>query len=241
VTEKNKNPEEEWMSEHLFNFHFEEEEEWTISNNWGPEYKSQLGQDRFVETVLSHHRNGYFIDIGAAHPVVINNTHFLEKKLSWEGLSIDLGPEQDGFSGTIGGKEEYYKMWKKYRSTPLICDDALKIDYSKLFKERGVPKVVDYLTLDLEPAEVTFECLLRLPFDEYEFRTITFEHDFYRNPDENIKIVETAREFLSKYGYATVNFASLRNPWPLAGFNINKIVVQEDWFINQKHIEYNNF
>lgn len=223
------------MPEHLFNE--EIEEEWSTPNPWGPEYKSQLGQDRFVYTAVSGRRNGYFIDIGAAHPVVINNTHFFEKKLGWQGLSIDLGPEQDGFSGTIGGKEEYYKMWNKERSTTLICDDALKLDYSKIFKERGVPKVVDYLTIDLEPADVTLKCLLKLPFDEYEFKTITFEHDFYRNPYENIKIVETARVFLSQHGYEFIDFASLRHPWVLAGFNINKIVIQEDWFFNRKYLE----
>jgi len=80
MSKQNTNHEHQWMSNHLFDE--ESKEEWTIDNPWSPQYKSQLGQDKFVDTALSSRRNGYFIDIGAAHPVVINNTHFLEKQLS---------------------------------------------------------------------------------------------------------------------------------------------------------------
>jgi hypothetical protein len=149
-----------------------------------------------------------------------------------------MGPEKESFAKTLGGKEAYMEMWEKERSTPLLCEDALEIDYKKLFKERGVPKHVEYLTIDLEPADITFECLLKIPFDEYEFSVVTFEHDFYRNPEEHIKIVHESRRYMSQYGYAAVNFSCLDTPWPLAGFDINKIVVQEDWYINTKYLKF---
>ena len=209
-----------------------------VWNPWGPEYKSQLGQDKFVDMALNGKRNGYFVDVGAAHPIDINNTHFLEKELSWEGLSIDMGPEHPDcpINWTGETEEEYLKMWEEERSTFFVCEDALKINYKQLFEKYNVPKNIDYLSIDLEPAAVTLECLLKIPFDEYVLKIITFEHDFYRNPDENIKIVKTAREFLSQYGYKALNFASLDTGFPLAGFNMNKLIVQEDWFLNTDYI-----
>lgn len=212
-------------------------QEW---NPWGPEYKSQLGQDRFVDTVLNGRRNGYFVDIGAAHPIDINNTHFLEKKLNWNGLSIDMGPENPHChipNRADETKEGYLETWKNERSTPLVCADALQLDYKKLFEENGVPKIVDYLSLDLEPADVTFECLLKIPFDEYRFKIITFEHDYYRDPPENGKLLYAARQFLSDHGLHPITFD---HRFPMAGYNLQKIMVQEDWFINQDLINAND-
>mgnify|MGYP001249363961 CR=1 FL=1 len=209
-------------------------------NPWGPEYKSQLGQDRFVDSALRSKRNGYFVDIGAAHPVDINNTHFLEKKLNWSGISIDMGPENPHChipNRTNTTKEEYTKSWENERSTPLICADALQIDYKKLFKENNVPAIVDYLSLDLEPADVTFECLLKIPFDEYQFKVITFEHDYYRNPSENIKFVQLAQSILSNHGLHAVAFD---RQFPMGGYDLNKIMVQEDWFVNRDLILAND-
>lgn len=62
-----------------------------------------------------------------------------------------------------------------------INDDALKLDYSEILKANEFPKVIDYLLLDIDPAINTFNCLLRIPFEEYRFRVITFEHDLYVN------------------------------------------------------------
>jgi hypothetical protein len=202
---------------------------------WGPEFKSQLGQDRFVGGLFEQMDGAprFFIDIGAGHPIDINNTHYLEKKLNWNGLSIDMGPENPhchlpGRADTT--KEEYIKMWKDERSTTLVCEDALQTDYKKLFEENNVPKVVDYLSVDLEPSSITLECLYKLPFDEYQFKIITFEHDYYRSPIENDKILTSARQFLSKYKLEPV---LLDRAFAMAGYNINKIIVQDDWYVNK--------
>ncbi|QNI72767.1 FkbM family methyltransferase [Synechococcus sp. NOUM97013] len=60
--------------------------------------RSQKGQLRFVlENVFNYaknglHRNGYFVDLAAAHPKRFSNTFFLEKKLGWRGILIDANP-----------------------------------------------------------------------------------------------------------------------------------------------------
>ena len=69
------------------------------------------------------------------------------------------------------------------------------------------------MSLDLEPPIVTFEVLKLIPFDEYEFRVITFEHDFYREKTTK----EPSRELLKGYGYEL----------------IKDVKDQEDWYIKK--------
>ena len=60
--------------------------------------KSQKGQLRFVLEVAFNyaqnglHRNGYFVDLAAAHPTYLSNTFFLESHLGWRGVLIDANP-----------------------------------------------------------------------------------------------------------------------------------------------------
>ena len=41
----------------------------------------QINQDIFVLTCLNNKQNGSFLEIGSEHPIIINNTYFLETKL----------------------------------------------------------------------------------------------------------------------------------------------------------------
>ena len=63
-----------------------------------------------------------------------------------------------------------------------------------------MPKVIDYLTVDLEPPTLTLEALFKIPFDDYKFKCITYETDRYRNFDT----VEPSREFIQSKGYKLV-------------------------------------
>lgn len=195
-------------------------------------FKSQIGQDRFVCEALKNKINGYYIDIGAAHPEDINNTFYLEKELGWDGLSIDMGPDNEFChieSGTT--KEQFLEIWRTNRTGKFICDNALNLNYRQLFKKNSVPKIVDYLSIDLEPASTTYECLLKIPFEEYQFRVVTFEHDLYRDPKKNIEYLEGARAFLKQFNLMPLDVRrSLKN----SGYDTDKISVQEDWFLNTK-------
>ncbi len=56
-------------------------------------YKSQCGQDRFVnEHFFRGKQNGVFVDIGAYDGVTISNTYFFEKELGWKGICIEPLP-----------------------------------------------------------------------------------------------------------------------------------------------------
>ena len=173
-------------------------------------YKSQMGQDRFVVEQLKGKKNGIFVDVGGAHPISINNTYVLEKELDWTGISFDIGPPlTHGCEGLT--LDEYKDFWSTERTTPIICGDALSQNYSQIFKENNLPKHMDYLTIDLEPPRTTFDCLMLIPFDEYIFNVITFETDYYRDTSTR----ESSREFLTSHGYKLIRGDD-----------------QEDWYIH---------
>ena len=156
------------------------------------DFYSQIGQDRLVLKYLKNKKNGTFVDIGCGFPKYINNTYLLETEFDWNGVSVDLimYTEQDGLT------------WNDCRKTKLVLNDALTINYSSLFKESNLPINIDYLSMDLEPPDLSLECLFKIPFDEYQFNIITFEVDNNREGDENR--INKSREFLTSKGYTLI-------------------------------------
>jgi len=135
---------------------------------------SQAGQDKFVLDMIG--ANGTYLEIGAAYPIVYNNTYLLELN-GWKGLSIDFEPM-------------YLEQWK-VRRNPIVIADALTYNYPDVDR-------YDYLQLDIDPTEKTFALLQKL-LKEYKTRysIITFETDAYLDN----RFVEPSRKLLSDYGY----------------------------------------
>jgi hypothetical protein len=136
--------------------------------------------------------NGTFVDVGCGFPKLINNTYVLENNFNWGGISIDIHmfTEEDGM------------VWDDCRNTKLILADALTINYSSLFKENNLPINIDYLSMDLEPPDLSLECLFKIPFDEYTFNIITFEVD--NNREGDTRRISESREFLKSKGYTLI-------------------------------------
>lgn len=59
----------------------------------GTDYKSQYGQDKFLnEHYFKNKTNGVFVDIGAHDGITLSNTWFYEKDLEWEGVCFEPIP-----------------------------------------------------------------------------------------------------------------------------------------------------
>lgn len=170
------------------------------------EFYSQAGQDVFVLTVLNGKKNGKFLDIGASDPKVINNTYMLEKQFGWSGTQIEIDK-------TLADK------CKSERSSNVICDDATKVDYVKVFQELGE---VDYMSLDIDGIP-TLEVLKKLPFDSFNIKVITFEHDSYRVGNF---IRDESRKIFDSFGYVRI-----------CGDVANENNIYEDWYINKNFID----
>ena len=50
---------------------------------------SQFGEDIFINEFFKNQDNGKYVDLGAFHPMRLNNTYFLHKK-GWSGTNVDL-------------------------------------------------------------------------------------------------------------------------------------------------------
>ena len=179
----------------------------TIDNNY-----SQAYQDMFVLSMLNGKTNGTFVEIGTLHPTYISNTYLLEDKFEWSGLSIDINQIDN---------------YETVRTSNLIVENALEIDYDKLFNKYSLPKHIDYLQLDIEPPANTLECLKRIPFDKYTFSIITFETDAYYS---GTTISDISRKILKDAGYELIvgDICNADTAYPF-----------EDWYVNPKFIDKN--
>jgi len=153
-------------------------------------FKSEIGQDRAVLDFLGVKYNGTFVDIGCAMPMSISNTFVFEATFNWRGIGIDIQDMRDN-----GGE-----TWRSHRpQTKHMVTDALALDYEKVFQENNMPETIDYLSLDLEPPDITMKCLAKLPLNKYKFNIITFEVDEYR--EGGLERAKVSREYLAKFGY----------------------------------------
>lgn len=150
---------------------------------------SQVYQDMFVLSMLNGKRNGYYFEVGSADPFKGSNTCLLEKSFGWKGISIEI-------------KEDEVQKFKQHRSNPVVCRDALSVNYAAFLKGINAPQVIDYLQLDCEPPASTYNILLSIPFEQYKFAVITFEHDYYADATKRYR--DLSRAFLQAHGYIMI-------------------------------------
>jgi tetratricopeptide (TPR) repeat protein len=140
---------------------------------------SQAYQDLFPLTELDGKEYGTYLEIGCADPIICNNTYLLENTFNWTGVSVDIEPH-------------HISKFRLKRKNTAICADATKIDYDNLLS--SMPYIIDYLQVDCEPPQVSFEILKKIISSNKIFRTITFEHDSYLAGDsiknESRKLLE---------------------------------------------------
>lgn len=152
--------------------------------------KGQANQDSFVLNALEEKRNGFYVEIGSNDPVIWNNTYILETEYDWTGIGIEWN-------------NEFVEKYNSARKNKCIAADATAFDYLKYFEENNFPKQIDYLQLDIEPAAQTLVALKKLPLRDYRFSVITYEHDLYADPLNQI-IKEESIFILSSLGYKLV-------------------------------------
>lgn len=172
---------------------------------------SQSMQDIFISRILDHKTNGTYVEIGAGQYAFGNNTFLLESKYDWKGVSVEYN-------------ESKYENFIKNRKNPCVRGDAIQLDYIQLFENTfGCDnKTIDYLQLDIDPCDNTYECMLKIPFDDYKFGVITFEHDYYDDKTRSFR--DKSRKFLKSKGYKLIagNVSPTKEP----------LCPCEDWWIH---------
>lgn len=171
-------------------------------------YYSQVGQDKFVLESLNYKRNGVYVEIGAYHSTEISNTYVLEKDYGWTGVSFEI-------------VQDRVNEFNLNRNNKCYVADATVFDYESLFDRLNLPKQIDYLQIDIEPASNSLLALLALPLEKYRFSVITFEHDLY-NDEKNIEIKNQQKEILLNLGYTLEKENIVCDGYPF-----------EDWWLDK--------
>jgi SAM-dependent methyltransferase len=164
-------------------------------------------QDFLVLALLDGKKEGYYLEIGTEFPFYANNTYLLESDFNWNGISLDI-------------KQESVERYFYDRKNQVILKDATQADYKKLLTESNAPNVIDYLQLDYGPPNVTYDILTKIPFSDYTFKIITYEHDQYTDVDKPYR--EMSRDFLCKLGYVLL----------ISNVSTNGVNSFEDWWIH---------
>jgi len=167
---------------------------------------SQLGQDLWVLEKTGFKRGGYFVEFGATDGVRLNNTYLLEKEFGWAGLCAEPNPEFleklkrnrsctvsadciAGVSGQVveflladeyGGmlahlRDQHDDRRKGFLDLGQTCSLAT-VSLDEFLRKHNAPRIIDYLSIDTEGSE--YEILKNFPFDRWEIRLITVEHNF---------------------------------------------------------------
>lgn len=140
-------------------------------------------------TMTKEQVGGFYLEVGSGDPYIGSNTWLLETKYKWQGLAIDINPE-------------LAKKYNNERSNPCIATDALKFNYLEYFEKNNVPKVIDYLQIDIDGHDrgLCLLALLALPMLQYRFKVITIEHDLCVDYKREA-MRDAQREILHTLGY----------------------------------------
>lgn len=165
--------------------------------------RSQIFQDLWVLHELGAKRNGYFVEFGAADGVYLSNTWLLEKEYGWKGILAEPAPpwhdalhrnrsaiiSTECVSSTTGHRVllRIPKNLAEYATTSNDFLDSVHSDkfinfhevqvctisLVDLLKKYDAPKEIDYISMDVEGAEV--EILESFDFDSYNIHLWSIE------------------------------------------------------------------
>jgi len=202
------------------------------------EFTSQIGQDKWVCEYFNYKKGGYFLDIGANDGVYFSNTLYLEKELGWKGLCVEAGKTPfrklvknrtcdctyvfvSDEEKMVDFKEFIYDKYKRRKKNTVQTVQTIQsLPLAILLKNYEVPKVIDYVSIDVEGFD--YQVLLGFPFDKYEVILWTIEHNLYFGSSvqkDNIKNIM----FKNGYVFAKENMGDKTN-------------IFEDWYINKKYV-----
>jgi FkbM family methyltransferase len=168
---------------------------------------SQLGQELWVLENTHYKRGGFFVEFGATNGILLSNTYLLEKEFGWNGICAEpnptyyeeleknrlciLSPEcigattgeevefifADAFGGMAkdAGLDEHCLKRQAFRDAGQTAV-LTTISLNDFLNTHNSPKTIDYLSVDTEGSE--FSILEAFPFNQWDIKFITVEHNF---------------------------------------------------------------
>ena len=153
----------------------------SMEDMWGQHIYSQLGEEMglihyFCCNGLYDDYKGFYLDIGAYHPFIGNNTYWAYKK-GWRGINIDANAESislfevfrpDDININCGvsdqnGESEYYVFHEAQAMNTFVAErkNVKAIEDVKLVKMRNINEIleeynvekIDFIDIDVEGSE----------------------------------------------------------------------------------------
>lgn len=186
------------------------------------EYRSHIGQDRWVDETYGAKESGYFLDFGAFDGVTISNTYMLEVVHGWSGICVEPNPS---FFPTLCRNRTAIAincaLFKESRKKLSFVDahglsgfefaadnDSMAerraaatkrkifvdtLNPTELLDRFDAPTFIEYLSLDVEGCEL--DILRALDFSKYKVGLMTIEHNHDTERQQKI------RNYLANFGY----------------------------------------
>ncbi len=160
-----------------------------------------MGEDVLINKIFKH-KNGFYIDVGALHPINGSLTHNLHKK-GWRGINIDidehniklfklLRPKDKSINCAISSNDgnvnsyifssgsglntvekKWALMWSRKIKQKYTVKKIKKTKLDQIIKHHKVPKNIELLNIDVEGHEI--EVLKGINFKTFRPRIITIE------------------------------------------------------------------
>ena len=194
---------------------------------------SMDGEDLAINKFVEKKKNGFYVDVGAHHPIQRNNTHILFKK-GWEGINIDINefsidlfnylrPKDLNLQIAVSNKngEITFYSQKNFSQLNTTDKDIAKEHFQNNFRTKVIKcktiqnildnskynnKKIDFLNIDVEGAEM--QVLSTLNFELHNPTLICIEILGYRSMDSKSREIEIQKneiyQFLSAKKYKKV-------------------------------------
>ncbi|QSA96820.1 FkbM family methyltransferase [Methylococcus sp. EFPC2] len=177
-----------------------------LLNEYNSVRMSQLGQDVLAWSMSNFRKHGYFVEVGASNGVCHSNTYMLEKHLGWSGVLVEANPYlHDQINNNRTAKLIKKAAWSssgcvldfhvcKNTSVSALAglqqnDMHDRSDFSAcqvqtmtlndILSEHSAPSQIDFLSLDVEGAELAV--LEGLSLDVWDINAMTIEHNHDAN------------------------------------------------------------
>lgn len=191
---------------------------------------SQKGEDLIIDKYFNHKRTGFYIDIGAYHPEINNNTNFFYKK-GWSGINIEPNPARIRLFkktrtkdininvgiGSLEKKAIFYEFeaaglstFSKQEADAMVAvghriKSKIKIQMYRLKDviKKYAKKEIDFISIDTEGLDL--EVLRSNNWKKYRPKLLCIETIDFADLLINTKITSNGKksidEYLSEKGY----------------------------------------
>ena len=169
-----------------------------LRDAYGPDRFSQYAEEWIVRDFFQDRRDGFFVDVGAAHYRTFSNTWRLESDLGWAGIAVDA---QESFRADYeryrpktrfhtffvnDRSDEHARLFLNRRPWAASSDESFTSRFGAVTGERQVPTITltdlldqegvttfDFLSMDIELAEV--KALAGFDIERFKPRLVCIE------------------------------------------------------------------